>query len=261
MTASAISGAVTTTRARSVQICGSTIIGQLHVNATAGPVTVGAGTAACRGDIGSGQLEISGSARQVQVTGLRQQGPVTLSGSTGGVMLSGTSVSGDVTVRGNQGHAPVVISANAVSGGLACTANKPAPGDRKQPNTVSGTASGECQTLVPVPPRRLALPPMPQDESSTLPNLNYGQAVGDFTGAGHDQLAYAQDGQLKIANVNKFGGQVVRSTPTSLMATPNDGFDSNQPFGPSHLWVWQNSNCGFSPSYCDYLAGNGATSA
>jgi hypothetical protein len=257
VTASTITGGVTTTRARSVQICGSTIIGPLNVSKTAGAVTVGTGKAACRGDVGHGQLEISGSGKQVQVTGLRQQGPVTLSGNTAGVVLSGASVSGDVAVSGNQGHAPVVISANAVSGGLACTANQPAPVDRKQPNTVSGTASGQCQTLVPVPPRRLALPPIPQDESSTLPNLKYGQAVGRFTDAAHDQLAYAQDGQLKIANVNKFGGQVTRSTPTDLMATPNDGLDTNRPLGPSHVWVWEN-DCIFS-SYCGQLEGNGAT--
>lgn len=72
--------------------------------------------------------------------------------------------------------------------------------------------------------RMRALPPLPQDLSATLPNLDYGQAVGDFTGVGHDELAYAQDGQLKIANVTKFGGQVLRSTPTDLKATPNDGF-------------------------------------
>ena len=106
-----------------------------------------------------------------------------------------------------------MISANAISGSLSCAANRPAPGDRRRPNTVSGTASGQCATLVPPRSRRQALPPLAQDLSGTLPNLNYGQAVGDFTGAGHDQLAYAQDGQLKIANVNKFGGQVVRSSP------------------------------------------------
>ena len=106
-----------------------------------------------------------------------------------------------------------MISANAISGSLACAANQPAPGDRHRPNTVSGTASGQCRTLVPAPPRRQALPPLPQDVSGTLPNLNYGQAVGDFTGAGHDQLAYAQDGQLKIADVSKFGGSGAQRGP------------------------------------------------
>ena len=250
VTGSVISGAVTTTRARSVRICGSTIIGPLRASATAGPVTAGAGGASCRGDIGHGRLVISGSARRVQVTGLRQTGPVTLSGNAAGVMLSGASVGGTVTVRGNRGHARVVLSANAVSGSLVCAANKPAPGDRHRPNTVSGTASGQCSTLVPVPPRRQALPPLPEDASGTLPNLGYGQAVGDFTGAGHDQLAYAQDGQLKIADVSKFGGQLLRSTQTDLQAPSNHGLDD---FGP----VWEN-DCIIS-SYCDQLRNNGAT--
>jgi hypothetical protein len=257
VTASVISGAVTTARARSVRVCGSTIIGRLRVIATKGQVTAGPGGASCRGDIVHGQLLISGSAGRVLVAGLRQQGPVTLTGNAAGVTLSGASVGGTVTVRGNRGHGPVVISANAVSGSLACAANKPVPGDRHRPNPVSGTASGQCRTLVPVPPRRHALPPLSQDTSATLPNLNYGQAVGDFTGAGHDQLAYAQDGQLKIANVNKFGGRVVRSTPTDLMATPNDGLDTNKPLGPSHVWVWEN-DCIIS-SYCGQLRNNGAT--
>jgi hypothetical protein len=254
VTGSVISGAVTTTRARSVRICGSTIIGPLRVSATTGPVTVGAAGKSCRGDIGHSRLVISGSARRVQVTGLRQQGPVTLSGNAAGVTLSGASVGGTVTVRGNRGHARVVISANAVSGALACAANKPTPGDQHRPNTVSGTATGQCRTLVPVPPRRQALPPLSQDASGTLPNLGYGQAVGDFTGTGHDELAYAQDGQLKIANVNKFGGQLLRSTQTDLQATPNDGLDND---GPGHVWVWEN-DCIIS-SYCDQLRNNGAT--
>ena len=250
ITASVISGAVTAARARSVRICGSTIIGRLHVSATAGPVTAGAGSTSCLGDTSHGPLVISGSARRVQVTGLRQTGPVTLSGNTAGVTLSRGSVGGTVTVRGNRGHARVLISANAVSRALVCAANQPAPGDRHRPNTVSGTASGQCRTLVPSPPRRQALPPLPQDASSTLPNLNYGQAVGDFTGAGHDQLAYAQDGQLKIADVSKFGGQLLRSTQTDLQAPPNHGLDD---VGP----VWEN-DCIIS-SYCDQLRNNGAT--
>ena len=237
VSASVITGAVTATRARSVQICGSTIIGPLRASAAAGPVTVGGTGASCRGDIGHGRMVISGSAGQVRVTGLRQQGPVTLSGNAGGLTLSGGSVGGTVTVRGNRGHAPVLVSANALSGSLACAANRPAPGDRHRPNTVSGTASGQCAGLVPPRPRRQARAPLAQDLSGTLPNLNYGQAVGDFTGAGHDQLASAQNGQLNIANVDKFGGQVVRSTPTDLMATPNDGF-GNQ--GGQDVWQYIN---------------------
>jgi hexosaminidase len=116
VTASVISGAVTTIRARSVRICGSTVIGSLRVSATAGPVTAGTGRASCRGDIGHGRLVISGSARRVQVAGLRQTGPVMLSGNVGGVTLSGGSVGGPVTVRGNRGHAPVSVWGAGVRG-------------------------------------------------------------------------------------------------------------------------------------------------
>ena len=101
---SVVSGALTAIRARSVQVCGSTIIGPVRVDRTAGPVTAGAG-ASCRGDIGHGPLVITGSAGPVRVTGLRQQGPVTLSGNAAGVTLSGGSVGGTVTVRGNRGQA------------------------------------------------------------------------------------------------------------------------------------------------------------
>jgi hypothetical protein len=222
VSASVISGAVTATRARSVRICGSTIIGTLRVDAAAGPVTAGDG-ASCRGDIGHGRMVISGSAGRVRVTGLRQQGPVTLSGNTGGVTVSGASAGGTVTVRGNRGHAPVLVAANAISGSLACAANRPAPADRHRPNTVSGTAGGQCAALVPPRPRRQALPPLAQDLSGELPALNYGQAVGDFTGAGHDELALAEDGQLKIADIGKFGGAVRSAVSTDMGGTPNDG--------------------------------------
>ncbi len=155
------------------------------------------------GDAGHGPVAVSGTGGPVQVAGLREQGPVTLSGNAAGVSVSASSVGGTVTLRGNRGRGPVVVSANVISGSLACAANHPAPGDRGQPNTVSRTAGGQCSALVPPPPRRQAGPPLDQDLSTTLPNLDYGQAVGDFTGAGHDQLAYSQDGQLKIANVEQ----------------------------------------------------------
>jgi hypothetical protein len=251
VSASVITGAVTATRARSVQICGSTIIGPLRASAAAGPVTVGGTGASCRGDIGHGLLVISGP---VRVTGLRQQGPVTLSGNAGGLTLSGGSVGGTVTVRGNRGGAPVVVSANALSGSLACAANRPAPGDRHRPNTVSGTASGQCAGLVPPRPRRQAGAPLAQDLSGTLPNLNYGQAVGDFTGAGHDQLAYAQNGQLNIANVDKFGGAVVSQVPTDLMATPNDGFTQGVGRDERRMTVWWADCCHY-----DQYAATGST--
>ena len=102
---------------------------------------------------------------------------------------------------------------------------KPAPDDSGKTNTVSGKATGQCATLAGGGGGGLgAPPPLPQDQSNTLPNLNYGEAVGDFTGVGHDQRAYAQDGDLKIADVDK-SGNPVHSVGTDLMATPNDGLE------------------------------------
>ena len=86
----------------------------------------------------------------------------------------------------------------------------------------------------PTPPLKQE-PPISQDQSGTLPNLNYGEAIGDFTGAGHDERAYAHEGALKIANVDKFGGNVLQSVGTDLMATPNDGLGQDN----TYFEVWQ----------------------
>jgi hypothetical protein len=221
---SVITGAVTVTRTRLVQVCGSRLDGSFRADRAAGPVTVGGG-ASCRGDVGHGRMVISRSAGPVQVAGLRQQGPAVLSGNAAGVTLSGASVGGKVTVRGNRGSAPVVVTADTIAGSLACAANRPAPVDRGRLDTVSGTAGGQCSGLVPVPPRKGTGPPLAQDLSSTLPGLNYGQAVGNFVfdGTDHDQLAYyhGQDNALKIANASKYGGGVLQSAQTDLQPLPD----------------------------------------
>lgn len=67
--------------------------------------------------------------------------------------------------------------------------------------------------------------------------MNYGAAVGDFY-EGYDQMAYAQDGQLKIADVNKYGGALLHTVATDLMVTPNQGL--SWPDGPSGMIrVWR----------------------
>ena len=57
---------------------------------------------------------------------------------------------------------------------------------------IAGASAAGASTSA--PPPLTAEPPLSQDLSGTLPNLNYGQAVGDFTGAGHDQLAAYSNG-------------------------------------------------------------------
>ena len=248
---STITGAVTATRARSVQACRSALLGGLRADRTAGPVTLGG--PGCGADTGHAPVAVTGSAGPVRVAGLRQQGPVTLASNADGVTVSGTSVAGRVTVRGNRGPAQVLVAGNAITGSLACAANHPAPADRGRPNTVSGHAGGQCSGLVPSPPRRQAAPPLDQDLSNTLPNLNYGQAVGSFTGVGHDQIASAQNGQLVISDAAKYGGAVAKSSPTDLKGTSNDGF-ANCGCASGDWPVWDNNPYS---RYNDYL-NNGA---
>jgi hypothetical protein len=97
-------------------------------------------------------------------------------------------------------------------------------------STVSPAAAG-----LPSRPAAAADPSQPelgQDLASTLPWHHYGQTTGDFLGEGHDQVAYADDGQLKIFEANKFGGALKQSVPTDLGAPPNDGFNASWP-------IWQ----------------------
>ena len=101
---------------------------------------------------------------------------------------------------------------------------------------IAGASAAGASTSA--PPPLTAEPPLSQDLSGTLPNLNYGQAVGDFTGAGHDQLAAYSNGNLVISNPSKFGGNVVRSTPSDLDTIPNGGLASSETW----WYVWQRAD-------------------
>ena len=244
---STIKGALTVSGRGPVLVCSSTLTGAVRADGVAGAVTFGGGSCGDNSvDTGTGPLTISGSAGAVLITGLRQKGAVKLTGNTGGVTVTGASITGAITVNGNKGSKPVVITGSAITGSLSCSANKPAPTDSGKTNTVSGKATGQCATLaggggggLGAPPPLQQEPPISQDQSNTLPNLNYGEAVGDFTGVGHDQRAYAQDGDLKIADVDKFPGNPVHSVGTDLMATPNDGLEGLSGGSLQTVSVWQ----------------------
>ncbi|MGI5211634.1 discoidin domain-containing protein [Plantactinospora sp. CA-290183] len=110
-----------------------------------GPVTVlpGAALAATDATV-TGALSALG-ARSVQVTGSRIDGPLSVVGGTGRVALTGNRVGGPVSLLGNRtGGVPLVVSDNAVRGALACAGNQPAPVRGDEPNTVGGTAAGQC---------------------------------------------------------------------------------------------------------------------
>jgi len=129
-----------------------------------------------------------------------------------------------VTLRGWRARAFVIVGTATVLtvGPAAAQASAAAaPGLRLPAPTGAAAVSSQ--------------PELAHDLSQTLPNLHYGQAVGDFLGEGHDQVAYADGGQLKIYEANKFGGALKKSIPTDLSATPNKGLPTEGKLTP----VWQ----------------------
>jgi hypothetical protein len=110
----------------SVGICGSSVAGAVTIRGATRPVLIG-GT--------------SGAACGTDTIG----GSVTLTQNTGGVTLAGTTITGSVTITANTGG--TVIAGNTITGVLSCSTNTPLPGDGGQPNTVKGTATGQCSTL------------------------------------------------------------------------------------------------------------------
>jgi hypothetical protein len=76
------------------------------------------------------------------------EGPVFLRDGTIQVALLGNHITGQVSLTRNlTGPTPIVVAANAVGGSLACTDNQPPPVDNGLPNTVSGSATGQCRGL------------------------------------------------------------------------------------------------------------------
>jgi hypothetical protein len=69
-------------------------------------------------------------------------GSATVTSNHGGLKVIGNKL-GSLTVNTNSGG-PIVVGANTVSGGLACSGNNPAPVNGGQSNNVSGTRSGQC---------------------------------------------------------------------------------------------------------------------
>src|SRR5437763_6293432 len=93
------------------------------------------------------------------------------------------------------------------------------------------------------PPVGLPTPPpvpagqLDQDLSGKLPVVNINEASGDYLGEGHDQIASALDGDLKIYESAKYGGGPPKvDRPTDLRATPEDGFVVNNEYS---LSPWQ----------------------
>ncbi|MBV9593567.1 MAG: hypothetical protein JO147_07235 [Actinobacteria bacterium] len=75
---------------------------------------------------------------------------MTINSNSGTVAITANQVTGSMTVNANHTNDPVVIGGNAISGSLACASNVPAPVSGGVLNTVSGSVSGQCATLVKV---------------------------------------------------------------------------------------------------------------
>ncbi|MFJ8582812.1 hypothetical protein ACIRG9_30480, partial [Micromonospora sp. NPDC093277] len=81
------------------------------------------------------------------ITKGKVNGPVSVTGNTGGVRIDTVTISGPITITGNTGSQPVIVAANTISGQLACSGNNPAPVNESRPNSVKGSASGQCAKL------------------------------------------------------------------------------------------------------------------
>lgn len=129
-----VNGSLTASHGGALTLCGSTVGGGATISNASGFVMVGDagddGTPAC-------------AANTIK-------GGITISNGTGSFEVGGNSITGGATFTGNTGTGPFgqdatpEIEHNTVTGGLACSTNNPAPSNGGQPNSVSGTRSGQC---------------------------------------------------------------------------------------------------------------------
>lgn len=137
---STITGSISANGADTVAICGSTIHGAVSISNSTGFVLVGDDTGisspACAGNTISG--------------------PVSLSRNSGGFEVGHNTITGSVSLSNNTGAGLVPgspgpeVQENTIHGSLSCTGNNPPPSDGSggRPNTVSGSASGQCSGLI-----------------------------------------------------------------------------------------------------------------
>jgi len=131
---STVNGAVTSTGAAAITVCNSTLNGATTVTGTTGFVLIGDG-----GDDGSPPC-----------AGNNLAGMLTLDSNTGQVEFGRNTITGGASLTNTSGSGPTVenstseIEGNIISGDLACSGNTPAPTNDGQPNTVTGTRSGQC---------------------------------------------------------------------------------------------------------------------
>ncbi|WBB69997.1 M64 family metallopeptidase [Micromonospora sp. WMMD812] len=92
----------------------------------------------------SGSLAATG-ATAVELLNTSVRGAVSVTGTTGHVTVVGARVAGAMVLSGNVTGTTAPIVAGTEVATLACSGNSPAPVDLGAPNTVRGSASGQCR--------------------------------------------------------------------------------------------------------------------
>ncbi len=129
-----VNGSLNASHGGALTVCGSTINGGASISNASGFVMVGDA-----GDDGAPAC----AANTIK-------GGITISNGTGSFEVGGNSITGGATFTGNTGAGPFgqdatpEIEQNTITGGLACSSNNPAPTNGGQPNSVSGSRSGQC---------------------------------------------------------------------------------------------------------------------
>jgi hypothetical protein len=76
------------------------------------------------------------------------RGGVSITATNGSVAVVDSNVRGGVSLAGNDtGDVEPIVAGNEIHGSLACSGNAPAPINLDVPNTVRGSAAGQCATL------------------------------------------------------------------------------------------------------------------
>lgn len=132
---SRFNSSITSSRAASFALCGSTVTGGVSVSGTTGFVLIGdPGDDVCAANtLGSS---------------------VTLSNNTGGVEIAGnTRIGGNVSLTGNSGAGPFPedfepeVEGNTIVGSLYCASNSPGVKNDGSTNNAGGAKTGQCAGL------------------------------------------------------------------------------------------------------------------
>lgn len=135
------------------------------------------------------------------------------------------------------------VSALALAVGMSTAAVTTAHASTPAPKTSTSRATGSVAAAAPAADPTTSLS---GDQSGTVPSFIPRGAASDYLGEGHDQVAYYDDaGHLDIAEPAKYGGKVLRSTPTDLMPTPlNPPYQPAVPLGSGNWIVYENDQVG-----------------